>query len=128
MIDKITLTERILRQLSLPIDPKSVRKYNRLWWRNPRTTKNNGFRLTDEGFEVFTKQMDLTKYEIDYPKEVEWSNELILRLDKYLESPYYLQKKNIVIFREKTAIELILYGGDIQKYGRAKAASAKKTA
>lgn len=125
MITKLELTERIAGQLELPKDPKSVRKFHRVIWLNPRSTAGTSLRLSEEGYSLFINQLELQQYAIDIPKDVEWTSELLLRLDRYLESPYYIQKKGLVVFREKTAIELILFGGDIQKYGRAKATSAK---
>lgn len=125
MIDKLQLTEKILGQLELPTDPKTVKKYYKAWWKNPRPGHQNSMRLSDAGFVALTERLNLARYEIDMPNDTEWTSQLILRLDNFLESPYYIQKKTITVFREKTAIELILYGGDVQKYGWAKAESQK---
>ena len=125
-MNKIELTEKFLSQLGLPTDAKTIRKYKSEWWANPRS-KNNGLRLTDYGFKVLTERLELTSYNVVFPPETEFNSELILRLDKFLETPYYIARKSIVVFREKTALELILFGGDIQKYGWAKAKSQQKT-
>jgi hypothetical protein len=125
MIDKVTLTKDILGQLSMPTDAKTIGKYSKTWWRNSRPNHPNSLRLSDAGFEVFTEQLNLTRYEIDMPKDTEWTSQLVLRLDNFMESPYYIQKKTMTVFREKTAIELILYGGDVQKYTWAKDRSQK---
>ena len=53
-------------------------------------------------------------------------NELILHLDRFVEGPYYVTRKYIKVFTEKMAVQLVLFSGDIQKYGKAKARSAKK--
>jgi hypothetical protein len=42
-------------------------------------------------------------------------------LDRFIDSPYYIDKNSIVVFKEKTAVQLILFNGDIQKYGIARA-------
>jgi hypothetical protein len=127
MITKIQLTERILGQLSMPVDSKNIRKFHNRIWLNPRSAHANSLRLSEYGYYIFAEQLALTKYEISFPEDSEFTNELVLRLDKFLESPYYIQKKSLVVFREKTAVELILYGGDIQKYGKAKFLSFKRT-
>ena len=124
-MDKKELTEKFLSQLGLPTDDKSIRKYKSEWWMNPRS-KKNGLRLTDYGYKVLTEKLELTSYNVTFPPETEFNSELILRLDNFLETPYYIARKSIVVFREKTALELILFGGDIQKYGWAKAKSHKK--
>jgi hypothetical protein len=48
------------------------------------------------------------------------SNNTIIYLDRYIDSPYYLQKKSIWVFREKIAVELVLFSGDVSKYSKAK--------
>ena len=128
MINKLELTKRIAGQLELPNDPKSVRKFHRTLWLNPRSTVGTSLRLSEEGYDIFVDQLKLQEYPIDIPKDTELTSELLLRLYRYLESPNNIQKKRLVVFRQKTAIELILFGGDIQKYGKAKATSSKKSA
>jgi hypothetical protein len=125
MIDKTQLTEKLLGQLGLATDSTTVKKYLHLWWQNPRKSKSNSFRLTSEGLDFFINKLELAKYKIDIPEDTFWNNQLFLRLDKFIESPYYIDKKSITVFREKTAVELILFSGDIQKYGLAKAMSLK---
>jgi hypothetical protein len=125
MIDKLQLTKKLLGQLEMPTDLKTVNKHYKLWWRNPRPGHINSMRLSDVGYLVFSEKLELTGYEITMPDDTEWTSQLILRLDNFMESPYYIQKKTITVFREKTAIELILYGGDVQKYSWAKAESHK---
>lgn len=119
------LTTKFLDQLSLPKDDKSFRKYHTLWWANPRNKKNNSLRLTDAGFLTLKDRIELKSYDIAFPSDTVWTSQLILHLDKFLESPYYIEKSKIVVFREKTAVELILFSGNLQKYGLAKAMSQK---
>jgi hypothetical protein len=76
---------------------------------------------------MLVEQLKVTNYKIDFPKEMEWTVELILNLDKFLESPYYIAGNSIIVFMERPAVELILFGGDLQKYGLARAKSHKKT-
>jgi|APGre2960657423_1045063.scaffolds.fasta_scaffold10304_2 hypothetical protein len=125
MIDKKKLTKHFLSQLSLPIDTKNVRKHILIWWMNSRSAKNNGLRLTEAGYKNLTERLEISKYEIEIPPDTEWTSQLLLHLDKFLESPYYIQKRSIVVFREKIAVELILFEGNIRKYGLAKERSQK---
>jgi len=127
MINKRELTKKFLNQLSLPEDTKNVRKHHVLWWQNTRTSLPNRFRLTDVGYKMLVEQLKVTNYKIDFPKEMEWTVELILNLDKFLETPYYIESNSIIVFMERPAVELILFGGDLQKYGLARAKSHKKT-
>jgi hypothetical protein len=126
-MNKRELTKKFLEELSLDTSAKSVRQYHTLWWMNPRASRQNGFRLTERGFEMMLVHLKLTHYDVVFPEELEWDTRLILRLDKHLDSPYYINRKSITVFKEKTAIELILFGGDVQKYGLAKERSIQKT-
>jgi hypothetical protein len=51
---------------------------------------------------------------------------VILFLDQYLDCPNYYTKKKIVVFNEKKACELMLFSGDVRKYGLAKAMSRQE--
>lgn len=125
-MNKRELTKRFLEELGLDTSTKSVRQYHTLWWMNPRTSHNNGYRLTERGFEMMMVNLQLAHYDVLFPEPIEWDTRLILRLDKHLDSPYYINKKSITVFKEKTAVELVLFGGDIKKYGLAKERSQKK--
>ena len=119
------LTAKFIDQLSLPKDEKSFRKYHTTWWANPRDKLSNSLRLTDAGFKTLKERVELKSYDIAFPENTVWNSQLILHLDKFLESPYYIDRKIITVFREKTAVELMLFSGDLQKYGLAKAMSQK---
>jgi hypothetical protein len=125
MIDKRELTKKFIDQLSLPADNKTFQKHHKLWWMNPRNSHPNSYRLTDVGFKMLVEHLEMKSYNINIPIDTILTNSLVLNLDKYMESPYFLDRKSIVVFREKTAVELILFGGDVQKYGLAKAMSQK---
>jgi len=49
------------------------------------------------------------------------TTQFILFLDKFIDCPYYLTKKGIVVTNERKAVELTLFSGDVRKYGIAKA-------
>jgi superfamily I DNA and/or RNA helicase len=126
MIDKRALTKKLLKELKLETHGKSIRKHRRLWWMNPRNMDNSqGYRLTDAGYLMMTEKLEAKSYEINYPLDIELNSRLILNMDKYLDGPYFLKTKSIVVFKEKMAVEIILYEGDIEKYTRAKIMSQK---
>ena len=115
-----------MKELGIEADTKNTRKYHAIWWMNPRSKENNyGYRFTDAGFNMAIEQLKLKPYHIDVPPNLEWSSGMILRLDRFLDSPYYIKPKTITVFKEKTAVELILYEGDVQKYTMAKLHSHK---
>lgn len=119
------LTKKFLRQLSLSAGAENIKKYSRLWWQNPRKTKENSLRVTDVGFKMLTEQLDIKSYELTIPDDTIWTNELVLRLDRFMDSPYYLTNKTIILFRERTMVELVLFDSNIQRYSDAKVKSEK---
>lgn len=87
---------------------------NKIWF-NLRNNSHS-LRLTDIGLEYLT-QADVRTYEIEFPKDLKLSAQVLIWLDRYLESPYYLSSKKIIVITEKAALELHLFSGDLQKYG-----------
>lgn len=116
---KRSLTEIIGRQLGWA--EKEIKSKFTDIWMNPRSKSKGGNRLTEEGFKIFTEQMDIKSYKIDFPNQVTFTNQILVWLDHFIDGPYYIEKKNIIVFKEKTAVQLILFSGDIQKFGMAKA-------
>lgn len=123
---KLQLTEQLLAQLGITTTPKSIKEWHLLWWQNPRNNGTHSMRLTERGLEDFETKVGLKSYKIDFPEPIEVvTNQLILHLDRFIDSPYYVTKKYIKVFTEKMAVQLVLFSGDIQKYGLARALSAK---
>jgi hypothetical protein len=120
---KSHLTKIVSDHLGWSTDAKTMAKNHNLLWQNPRKKLDGGFRLTEYGFEVFTSQMDMKSYNIEFPKEITITNQVTIWLDRFIDGPYYLTKKSIVVFKEKTAVQLVLFSGDVQKFGFAKAMS-----
>ena len=126
MDQKIQLTKTFLDQLGIETTTKNVSDWHHLWWQNPRKNKNYGFRLTERGLEDFESKIGLKSYKITFPQPLETiSSQFILRLDKFIDSPFYLDNRYIKVFKERVAIELILFGGDLPKYLESKHLSLK---
>jgi hypothetical protein len=119
------LTQVVSTQLGWPTDAKTLEKNHAIIWQNPRKKAQGGQRLTDEGFNVFTVQMDMKSYDIEFPKEFTLTNQVMIWLDRFIDGPWYMTKKSIVVFKEKTAVQLVLFSGDVGKFGMAKAMSLK---
>jgi hypothetical protein len=50
---------------------------------------------------------------------------VLVWLDNFIDSPYYITKKFIVVLKEKAAFELYLFSGDIRKMGYNKALACR---
>jgi len=123
---KEVYTKIFLSQTGLPSDPDSVHKYIFKWWKNPREKLNSGLTLTEEGFEFLVTKLGLKCYRVPFPKDFEFTVQVVLWLDKFLDCPNYYNKKEIYVFKEKKAAELLLFSGDVRKYGLAKAMARQR--
>ena len=47
-------------------------------------------------------------------------------MDNFIDCPYYLDRKGIIVTNEKKAMELSLFSGDVRKYGLQKALTRQK--
>ena len=69
------------------------------------------------------QKLDLKTYDIKFPSKVIFTPQTYLWLDEFVDCPYYVDKKHIVVTMEKMALQLMLFAGDITKYGLARAMS-----
>ena len=120
---KAHISGSIIKQLNL--DETQFTRYHYAWWQNPRPKKVGGLRLTIEGYEVFQK-LDVTEHAINFPNDTEFTGQLVLWLDRFIDCPFYLESKRIIVFSENVAVQLILFSGNIQKYGIARAKAVAK--
>ena len=126
MNQRTEIVKYVLQTLGKSHDDAYVKKMLPAFWMNPRQKAKGGLRLTDSGQE-WLQLADIKCYQIDLPKEVEWTNRLIIQMDQFIDCPFYLTKKAIFVYGEKMAVQLVLFSGNIQKYGISKAMSVAKT-
>jgi hypothetical protein len=120
MNQRFELTRYVLKEAGKPHDDVYVKKMFSAFWMNPRNKEKGGMRLTDSGW-TWLNNAGIKYYQIDLPKEIEWTNQLIIRLDQFIDSPFYLTKKAIYVFTERMAVQLVLFSGNIQKFGLSRA-------
>lgn len=118
-------TKIFLNQLNKSTDPTNIKQYMPLWWQNTRNKNSGGLRLTDQGYEVL-QEIELATYDIPYPKDMPVTTQVIIFLDQFIDCPYYLTNRSIVVTNEKKAVELTLFSGDLRKYGLTKAMTRQK--
>lgn len=98
-----------------------VNKYLRKWWVNKRSKDSGGLRLSDEGLELI-HQLNIETYQIPFPKNFKLTTQVLIQLDQFIDCPYYLTNKYIIVTSERKAVELTLFSGDVRLFGNAKAA------
>lgn len=123
---KEVYTKIFLSQANLPTDNNTVHKHLFKWWKNPREKLDESLTLTEEGFDFVTGTLNLKCYKIEFPKDFSFTTQVILWLDHFVDCPNYYTKKEIYVFKEKKAAELILFSGDVRKYGMAKAMARQR--
>lgn len=100
---------------------ENINKHRRLWWWSYRNKDIGGLRLTQEGFDFIVNEADIKTYEIEFPKEFGITPQVLIWLDQYINSPFYITKRHITVLQEREAFELYLLSGDIRKLGHNKA-------
>ncbi len=118
---KDTYTRVFLQAASIDADVDTIKKYKAEWWWNFRSKDSGGLRLTEEAMTFIQEDAKIKTYKIDFPKEFAFTPQVLVWLDNFIESPYFITKKNITVLREKSAFELYLFSGDIRKMGHNKA-------
>jgi hypothetical protein len=122
MNQKTEITKYILESMDLDASDGRVRKTIPTWWYSTRQKEQGGLRLTDQGFEAFQKA-GIKEYRVKFEDTIHFTNQLIIWLDQFIDCPFYLRNKEIYVFNEKMAVQLVLFSGNIQRYTSAKVKS-----
>lgn len=121
MDPKDTYTKVFLQAAEQNASPDTIKEYRSIWWWNVRNKDSGGLRLTDHALQFIQKDAKIKVYKIDFPKDFAITPQILVWLDNFIDSPYYITKKFIVVLKEKAAFELYLFSGDIKKMGYNKA-------
>lgn len=122
---KDTYTKLFLKAAKESFTDEKVKKLKLDWWWNVRSKNDGGLRLTDFAIKYIEQKAQIKTYKIDFPKNFSITPQVLLWLDNFIESPYYITKKSITVLKEKSAFELYLFSGDVQKLGYNKALSKR---
>ena len=120
-MNKKIYTKIFLRAAGIDPNLENIKKYSVVWWYNFRNKKQGGLRLTEPGIAFIQNETDIKFYKINFPDNFAFTPQVIIWLDKYIESPFYIDRKSITVLKEKAAFELYLLSGDVRKYGHNKA-------
>ena len=114
MSQKVEITKLIMRELEIEPTPKNIKQCLIKWWQSPRKKAEKGFWLSTQGFETF-KQAGIKNYLITFEEPIQlFENKFIIWLDNSIECPFYITKKEIIVFGERTAVQLMLMSGNIK--------------
>ena len=123
MDTKTAYTRTFMTLLEQPIHDESVKTNYYTWWQNVRESyQARSLRLTKIGLET-VKKLDIKTYEIKFPDKIIFTPQTYLWLDEFVDCPYFVDKKKIVVTMEKMALQMMMFAGDVTKYGLARAMS-----
>jgi hypothetical protein len=122
---KETYTKIFLKELGMSLSSDNIKGSMMLWWKNTRVKGTGGLRLTEEGLNTL-KRIEIDHWDIPYPNEMVVTPQVIVFLDQFIDCPYYLSKRSIIVTSERKAVELSLFSGDVRKYGLVKALTRSK--
>ena len=123
---KEAYTKIFLKEAGKSVNESTLQEFMPVWWQNTRSKDSGGLRLTDQGIEFITEQLELTTYEIPFPKDFVLTSNTLVWLDEFIDCPYWLGRHGMMVTNEKKALELHLFSGDVKKYGINKALSKQK--
>ena len=105
------------------IQEESVKTSYFTWWQNVRENyESRSLRLTKQGHQMLV-DLDIKMYTIKFPNKIVFTPQTYLWLDEFVDCPYFVDKAKIIVTTEKMALQLMLFAGDITKYGLARAMS-----
>ena len=120
---KTAYTKTFLMLKEEPVHEESLKISYFAWWQNVRESyQARSLRLTKLGFEVL-QSCEIKCYEIKFPAKIIFTPQTYLWLDEFVDCPYFVDKKKIIVTMEKMALQLMMFAGDITKYGLARAMS-----
>lgn len=126
MNQKAKITEYIIKELGLDLSPKNIKVYTNLWWKSSRHKAKGGLWLTEKGFEAFLKA-GIKNYQIKFNEPIDiFENKFIIWLDNAIDCPFFLTRKEIHVFAEKTAVQMILFSGDLKLLYKANTKNKEK--
>jgi hypothetical protein len=66
-------------------------------------------------------ELQVKDYPVPFDQPIELSPQILIMLDHHMNEPYYLTNNCIVVFIERTRVELYLFSDDLRLYGLNKA-------
>jgi len=120
---KTAYTRTFMQLLNQPDHEETVKSCYYTWWQNVRESyQARSLRLTKSGLDII-KRLEIKTYTTKFPDKIIFTPQTFLWLDEFVDCPYYVDKKQIVVTMERMALQLMMFAGDVTKYGLARAMS-----
>ena len=126
MIQKTEITKSILAILHPDATAKQYDAALKSWWFNRRSKSRGGLRLTEQGYLAFL-EAEIKEHHINFQDPIEFNNQLTIWLDRFIDCPFFITNREIVVFGERTAVQLVLFSGNVARFVKILADNAKST-
>ncbi len=128
-MNKLEITKTLIsNNETYNTNPKALNMLYRAWWTNWRAAEDRRFRLTENGFKYFQDTADIKFYKVKIPLKFVITNKVIIDLDKFITCPYFLDQEYIYVTTEQVAVQLVLFDGDLNRFGEAKRLTKQRKA
>jgi hypothetical protein len=119
MITKKDLSKKLYEELGERSENVGFDQFHKSVWKSLRNKKVGGWGLTFDGYKYLRDVLGYKDYRIEFPKDEEFqvTSQTVIWMDRFIDCPYFLDKDAIIVFKEKTAFQLILFSGDVHKFG-----------
>jgi hypothetical protein len=121
MINKETFTKIFLKEANKSIDTANIKLHLHKWWQSHRNKNSGGLRLTEEGLNFLSNELQIKSYTVPFTEEIDLSPQVIIFFDRHMDCPYFLTNSAIIVFSERKSFELYMFSDDIRKFGLVKA-------
>ncbi len=121
MISKETFTKIFLKEANKSIDSANIKLHLHKWWQSHRNKNSGGLRLTEEGLDFLSNELQIKSYTVPFTEAIDLSPQVIIFFDRHMDCPYFLTNSAIIVFSERKSFELYMFSDDIRKFGLVKA-------
>jgi hypothetical protein len=67
------------------------------------------------------QELEIELHTIACHKDMALTSQILIYLDTFIDCPYYITAKQIIVTSDRKAVELAIFAGDLRKYGTTKA-------
>jgi hypothetical protein len=115
MNQKSDITLKLAEILSLDLNRKSLKTYQKFWWVNPRNKSQGGLKLTEKGFDAM-ERAEIKHHKIKLEEKLDHTNQTVIKLDQYIDCPWFIHRNNIYVYSDVLAVQLILFSGNLKRF------------
>lgn len=126
MDQKTKITKLVLESQGIDANDKRVRQTIPTWWVNPRKKEKGGLRLTEQGFKCLTDS-GIKSHKVKFENPMVINNKILINLDRFIDCPWFATNREVFVFNDRMAVQLVLFEGDIVRFTEIKAKNSQKT-